>query len=405
MTQPVTRTAGHPLVSVCIPSYNHEKYIGACIESILRQTVSDFEIVITDDCSNDGSVALIRSIDDPRIRLFESAVNQGPAVAANNNILNARGEYLCLLASDDLFHPKKIEKQLAYLTANPEVAAAFSYMRYVDEAGQELPDHPGYSWIEVDNQPREVWLRRFFEKGNLLSAPTVMIRRSVLDKVGFFDPRFLQTQDFDLWIRVCLQSEIHVLPERLVDYRVRDYELNTSAATPMQQSQVYWELAKNFEAYASIEDPAFFHRIFPEAEAPCYTRWPLKAVLADIASQQTAPYLKAFGLELMYQVLSDEAQAQKLAEEGFAYPQFFKMMGAADVFGLIARVEAERRLAAAEQRIGELEKKRLDAERHLAAADQRVGELAGEVAFWMERCNRTLDIRARSWIRRILGRA
>lgn len=395
MTQPEARTAGHPLVSVCIPSYNHEKYIGACIDSVLRQTFSDLEVVITDDCSKDGSVALIRSLDDPRIRLFESEINQGPAVAANNNIRNAQGEYLCLVASDDLFHPEKIERQLAYLTANPEVGAVFSYMRYVDETGRELPDHPGYSWIEVDNQPREVWLRRFFNKGNLLSAPTVMIRRSVLDRVGLFDPRLLQTQDFDLWIRVCLQSEIHVLPERLVDYRVRDHELNTSAATPMQQSQVYWELAKNFEAYATIEDAAFFRRIFPEAEAPRYARWPVKAVLADIASQQSAPYLRAFGLELMYQVLSDEAQTQVLAREGLAFPQFFKIMGAADVFGVIASLDRRR----------ELEETRLDAERRLAAADQRVGELAGEVAFWMKRCNRTLDIRARSFIRRILSRA
>ena len=116
-----------------------------------------------------------------------------------------------------------------------------------------------------------------------------MICRSVQDLVGLLVPRLVQTRDFDLWIRLCLLSEIRFLPERLLDYRMRDEELNTSAATPMQQSQVYWELAKSFEAYATIEDAAFFRRIFPEAEAPRYACWPLKAVLADIASQQSAP--------------------------------------------------------------------------------------------------------------------
>ncbi|ENN84224.1 glucosyll transferase family 2 [Rhizobium freirei PRF 81] len=384
MTGSRIETAVHPRVSVCIPAYNHEKYIGACIESVLAQTFSDFEILVTDDGSSDATVDVVKSFSDPRIRLFRLPRNQGPSVAANNNFREARGEFICPLASDDLFNREKLERQLAFLSANPQIGAAFSYMRYVNEAGEEIRDHIGYKWVEVDNCPREVWLRRFFKVGNNLSAPTAMIRRGVFDKIGLTDPRLLQTQDLDLWIRICLDFEVYVMPERLIDYRIRDNQQNTSATTPYKQAQVHWELAKVFESYATIEDRDFFCRIFPEAKESRYDNWPIKAIMADLAMKEEAHHMRAFGLELMYRVLSDEASARVLAENGFTFPSFFKAMGSADVFGIVAYSELQQRL------------------RH---TEKRVMELAEEVAFWMRRCERTLDVRARVLLRKLIGRA
>ena len=322
-----------PRISVCIPAYNHAKYVATCIESVLNQSISDFEILVTDDGSTDRTVDVVKSFRDPRIRLFRLGRNQGPSVAANNNFREARGEFICPLASDDLFHPKKLERQLAFLVSNPDVGVAFSYMRYVDEAGSEISNHLGYRWFEVENCRREVWLRRFFSVGNNLSAPTAMIRKSVFDKVGLTDPRLLQTQDLDLWIRICLQFEVHVIPERLIDYRIRDNEQNTSTNTPFKQAQVYWELAKVFETYAAIDDPEFFERIFPEAAKPEYVNWPIKAKLAMIAIKSQARYVRAFGLELMYRLLGDEETARNLAGNGFDFPAFFRAVGEVDVFG------------------------------------------------------------------------
>lgn len=137
-------------------------------------------------------------------------------------------------------------------------------MRYVNEVGDAIKNHTGYKWVEVDNCSREIWLRRFFKVGNNLSALTAMIRQDVFSKIGLTDPRLLQTQDLDLWIRICLDFEVHVMPERLIDYRIRDNELNTSAGTPYKQVQVHWELAKVFESYATIEDRDFFAGFFPK---------------------------------------------------------------------------------------------------------------------------------------------
>ncbi len=384
MTGSRAEAAAHPRVSVCIPAYNHEKYIKACIESVLDQTFTDFEILVTDDCSSDGTVDVVKSFSDPRIRLFQLPRNQGPSVAANNNFREARGEYICPLASDDLFFREKIERQVAFLSANPEIGAAFSYMRYVNEVGEEIQDHIGYKWVEVDNCPREVWLRRFFSVGNSLSAPTAMIRRSVFDKIGLTDPRLLQTQDLDLWIRICLHFEIHVIPERLIDYRIRDNQQNTSTQTPSKQAQVSWELSKIFESYGTIEDRDYFCRIFPEAKEARYDGWPVKAVLANLAMKEKAHHMRAFGLELMYRVLSDEATARLLAERGFTFPDFFKAMSSADVFGIVAYSELQQ---------------------HLGKAERRVTELAEEVSFWMQRYERTLEARVKARVRKMIGRA
>jgi glycosyltransferase involved in cell wall biosynthesis len=334
-----------PRISVCIPAYNHEKYIGDCINSVLGQTFSDFEIVVTDDCSKDGTVEVVKSFSDPRIRLFRLARNQGPSVAANNNFREARGDFLCPLASDDLFHPEKLERQLAFLESNPEVGVAFSYVRYVDERRVEIPDHFGYRWVEVGNRSREMWLRSFFYQGNSLSAPTAMIRRSVLDKIGLVDPRLLQTQDFDLWIRVCLLFEVHVIPERLIDYRVRDGQQNASSATPFKQAQAVWELSKIFERYAEIEDRAFFDRIFPESVKPEHESWPLKAKLAMVAMNAEAPHIRAFGLNLMYELLGDEETAGVITSGDYGFPSFFRSVGEVDVFEIASRADLLSRLS------------------------------------------------------------
>jgi glycosyltransferase involved in cell wall biosynthesis len=342
-----------PRISVCIPAYNHEKYIGDCINSVLGQSFSDFEIVVTDDCSTDGTVEVVKSFSDSRIRLFQLARNQGPSVAANNNFREARGDFVCPLASDDLFHPEKLERQLAFLESNPEVGVVFSYMRYVDERGAEIPNHFGYQWVEVGNRSREVWLRSFFYQGNCLSAPTAMIRRGVLDQIGLLDPRLLQTQDFDLWIRVCLQFEVHVIPERLIDYRVRDDQQNASSNTPFKQAQVVWELARIFERYAAIEDQAFFDRIFPEAVESGHENWPLKAKLAIVAMNAKPPYIRAFGLNLMYELLGDKKTAGVIIGGDYGFPDFFRSIGQVDVSGFASRADLLKQIASLQSQVNE----------------------------------------------------
>ena len=254
----------NPRVSVCIPAYNHEKYVCETIRSVLNQGIDDLEIVITDDCSSNSTVSAINSINDNRIRLFTHSHNQGPSVAANNNIKNSCGEYICFLPSDDIFLPGKIKKQLGVLEVNPHVGAVFSHMQYIDEEGL-LSERNGESLFAPQHDKREDILRQFFFEGNHLAAPTAMVRRQVLDQIGLFDPRLLQTQDYDFWIRLCLQFDINIIREPLVQYRIHSGLANTDANTPAKIARIFWELPKVLERFCALDDADLYFRVFPEA--------------------------------------------------------------------------------------------------------------------------------------------
>ena len=105
------------LVSVIMPNYNGEKFLAETIESVLAQTYSNWELLITDDCSTDGSVALIRSFaeKDPRIKLFVQDENRGAAEARNRSLREANGKWIAFLDSDDLWLPEKLERQIAFM--------------------------------------------------------------------------------------------------------------------------------------------------------------------------------------------------------------------------------------------------------------------------------------------------
>ncbi len=195
--------AARPDVSVCIPAYNHEKYIHECITSILSQDYKELEVVITDDFSTDGTVDAILPFVGDAVRLLRHEKNYGPAAAANNSIRNSRGDFICYFNSDDAFLPSKVSKQRKVLHENPDIGAVFSFVEYMNDESQTVPGP-----TLKGNRPRESWLRQFFYEDNFLAAPTVMVRRSILDKIGLFDHRLLQVQDFDLWIRLCLAAEI-----------------------------------------------------------------------------------------------------------------------------------------------------------------------------------------------------
>jgi hypothetical protein len=334
--------SARPKVSICIPAYNHEKYVAVCLESVLNQSFSDLEVVITDDCSTDGTVDVIKSISDPRIRLFQSTQNRGTSATANKNIQEARGEFLCLLASDDMFHPQKVEKQLAFLKSHPNTGAVFSYMRYIDEDGVPFSDHPNYRYIDVENRSREEWLRSFFFEGNALAAPTVMVRRDVLDRVGPFDSRLRQTQDFDLWIRMCFHYDVHIIPERLVDYRIRANQQNTSANTPENQAQTLWELSKILTNFCAITDEELLYKIFPELAGQDYTLLPLEGKIVRLALQANMRSTRVFGLELLYSLLGDRELAQVLEKSGYDLPTFYNLVKKEDVLGVGAELRAQK---------------------------------------------------------------
>ena len=341
-----------PKVSVCIPAYNHEKYVAECIQSVLAQSFQDFEIVITDDASTDRTVDVIESFSDERVRLFRHSTNLGPSATANHNMLAASGEYIAFLPSDDLFLPGKLEKQARYLEANPQVAAVFGYVSVVDELGSCAVTDGSHASVAVQgNRPRSQWLRRFFFEGNCLFGSTAMIRRSLIGSVGLHDARLLQLQDLDYWIRICLGNEIHVIQEPLSAFRLRSGGANTSGERPDVYSRSAWEFAKILQWYRTIKDRTFFAEVFPEiAEYGSGGDIPLDFILSMMALRSSHPSLKLFGLDLLYELLGDGCESGEPPVPEITFPEFYRLVAESDSLGVagLQRLALENRELRAE---------------------------------------------------------
>jgi glycosyltransferase involved in cell wall biosynthesis len=223
-----------PKVSVIVPVYNVEHYVGAAIQSVLEQTFQDFEILIIDDASPDQSIAVCRGFDDDRIRIIQQA-NRGLAGARNTGIRNAQGEYLAFLDSDDLWTADKLEKHVAHLDRYPEVGLSYCRSAFIDQKGEPLHYHQMPKLKDIT--PVHLLCRNPVGNG---SAP--VIRKQTLDAIQFmddlhgspevcyFDEHLRQSEDIECWLRIALKTNwiLEGLPEPLTLYRVNVGGLSAS---------------------------------------------------------------------------------------------------------------------------------------------------------------------------------
>jgi glycosyltransferase involved in cell wall biosynthesis len=201
-----------PTISVIIPVYNGQKTIQETIESVLNQNFVDFELLIIDDGCQDGTLAIVNSINDSRIKIF-SYQNAGVSVSRNRGIDQAQGEFISFLDADDLWTKDKLEAQLKALQKNPQAALAYSWTNWIDESGQFL--RPG-GHITVNGMAyNKLLVRDFIESG---SNP--LIRKQALDKVGSFDSSITHGEDWEMWLRIASCYEFVAVPSAQILYRV-----------------------------------------------------------------------------------------------------------------------------------------------------------------------------------------
>jgi len=312
----------HPLISVIIPSFNHEAFIGQTITSILDQSCSDFEIVITDDCSRDRTPDVIRNFSDRRISLEVHQHNRGASVAANSAIRRSRGEFICLVGSDDYFLPGKLETQVAFLNANPAIAAVFGMPRFIDERGGALLASDTFygdffkAPFKQNLQSRQSWLRHFFFYGNCLCQPTAMVRRAVLDDIGLFDPRLANLPDFDMWVRLSMKYEIHVMPEELTAMRMLDGDRNMTAPRDDSILRAFFEQLRVLNHYNAMP-PELAREVFDDdlRAFGIDSNRPFGAWLAELSLLSKRTPHTLFGLNAMFDTCATaEEECQRLIE-------------------------------------------------------------------------------------------
>ena len=315
-----------PKVSVVIKSYNHAAFVGETIQSILDQSFQDFEIVVTDDGSTDGTPDVIRRFADPRIHLQVFEKNRGISIAMNETIARARGEFIAILNSDDFALPGRLERQVALLCAKPEISGVFGLPRIVDEAGQPTRSFFDFTLpFSLPDLSRSSLLRHFFFHGNFLCAPTAMICRAVYTQVGSYDPRLTNLQDFDMWVRVCTGYEIHIMREELTAYRIRADDRNMSAPRRDTVLRHEFEFSQILKRYRAMS-PSFLRKIFSKdlAAKGISPNSPHDHWLAELALTSSLPAHRLFALETLFETAHCDADFSRLRD----------VTGSVDVFGI-----------------------------------------------------------------------
>jgi len=327
-----------PLVTVAIPSYNHAKYISQTIQSILDQTFQDFEILIIDDASSDNTLEVVKSFCDSRIKLTILKKNSGVCKTSNLCIANALGEYIAIIASDDMMEKTKLEKQVSFLQNNPKYSAVFSGMEVIDENGiKQKKKTKKYTKIfEKENRDRFEWLRFFFSNGNCIAAPSMLAKTSALKEVGGFNSSLTQAHDFDLWVKLCLKGhEIYIIGEKLLKYRERNYNKNLSSNTKNTRIRLLFDnekILRNFLEVSSLKD---FRKIFPDSykdnlqfRLPEHEKIIIDYLIFQEAYKHNLSiYHKQFATDLIFEILQKADSYEILAQNfGFSFAEYGKII-------------------------------------------------------------------------------
>lgn len=220
----LTWTAGKalPTVSICVPTYNDGRFLRGSLASITAQTYPRLEILVSDDGSSDDTAEIVRSFDDPRITYHRNPRNLGQFENVNRCIQRARGEYIAIYHSDDLYDPRIVEKEVSFLEAHPEAGAVFALDRWVDDRDRVFGATrlPNGVRANICLELTDVIPALLRNKNRFLRAPTFMGRAEVFRRVGLFNTADYDIAgDLEMWLRILTEFKIGILGEHLMWYR------------------------------------------------------------------------------------------------------------------------------------------------------------------------------------------
>ncbi|WP_342437327.1 glycosyltransferase [Paenibacillus sp. FSL L8-0436] len=210
-------------ISVLLPVYNSSLYIEESIQSILQQSYPDFELLIIDDGSVDGTLGRIKGIHDSRIKVISHAVNIGLIRTLNEGLSLCTGEYIVRMDGDDIALPHRLARQVAFMDANPHIGVCGSQAEYIGIAGTTVKP--------LNHDEIRCW--QFFHC--TFVHPTVMLRKSILDNHGVKYWDYPHAEDFELWNRLGEVTQLTNLPEVLLKYRVHTNQISYVHETMQEQ--------------------------------------------------------------------------------------------------------------------------------------------------------------------------
>lgn len=239
-----------PPISVAMSVYNGERFLAEAIDSVLAQSFTDFEFLILDDGSRDGSGAIIRdyAARDPRIRpIFRE--NRGLIASLNQLLIEARAPLVARMDADDICRPERFERQIAFLEANPDFGVIGTRCENIDEHGMYYPcNYPDLPDTFAG------FLAAIDARDPLICHPAVMYRRDLVRSIGGYHAAFRHCEDLDLWLRLATITKLASIPERLFSYRYSVNQVSHRHATEQQTGAAIAYLAYQ-ERRAGRPDP------------------------------------------------------------------------------------------------------------------------------------------------------
>ena len=217
------------LVSICIPTYNSEKYLEQTLNSILKQTYNNIEIIIGDNASTDNTHEVIKKFKelDPRIKYYINDYNLGYSKNCNKLISVSNGEFIAIYHSDDIYNLKIVEKQVDILNNNLDLLGVFCSFETINDLGDSIktkyfPNYTNQYLIKInfDN-----YINNILTKGaSFFCCPTSMIRKEVYATLNGYDENLKYIEDQDMWARILLSGNLAIINESLIKYRIHDYQ-------------------------------------------------------------------------------------------------------------------------------------------------------------------------------------
>lgn len=286
----------YSLISVLMPVYNARRYLAESIESILKQTYSNFELIIIDDGSTDRSTEIVNAyrLRDSRVKLF-SRSKRGITAALNDGLRSALGIYIARMDADDISSPERFTKQVAFLEAYPEYVALGTGYIHVDTYGLFLATAPRLT------NSQEIEDAFLFSTGGAIAHPTAMIRRWAIDKIGGYDPSMTAAQDVDLFLKLAEIGKLGNIPEPLLKYR--NHVISIGATKREEQFRCICRAQENAQRrrgirhtmdYAKLREDCFRYHLSPIAACWLYMKNAVRQGAMIVAIYHLANLIRAW---------------------------------------------------------------------------------------------------------------
>ena len=290
-----------PAVSIVLPTWNRLDFLREAVNSVLAQTVSDWELIVADDGSTDDTVVWLQSLGDSRIVVLRHEHTGHRSMLRNAGLSVAKADWVAFLDSDDRWTADKLERQLAYHAANPRYRWSYTNRRLIDADGHPMPTSGFKPWAAHSG-----WiLPRVLTHDANIALPSVMAQRSLLEEVGGFNLASWSAEDYELWLRLSERFECGVIEDPLLDVRKHK-------TTSFQRPEVDLAFAEMFRQFArrtadaelrrTAQLRAAFHACGAAERLAIQQRWPEARRAFEVARdlKPLAPFVYRVGTKLLW---------------------------------------------------------------------------------------------------------